>query len=118
MPDRPVRKPRGGEGKPDLETVLAQFYIAFGQGAGSLFVQPDCIAAVRTEFEKKIWPNIRQWDAAALSALEYVRTVGRVCAFRAIAEGTNLISARHLAEALAMVGKNAVGPFLICECLV
>ena len=116
MPDQPVRKPRGGDGKPDLETVLAQFYIAFGQGAGSLFVAPDCIAAGRAEVEKNIWPRIKQWDAVALSALEYARSVGRVSAHLAVADGMNVIHALHYEKALNIVAQNPFNPFSFCGC--
>jgi hypothetical protein len=102
---------------PTLETVLAQFYVAFGQGAGSLFVDPDAIVAGRTEFEANIWPKIRSWEAAALPALEYIRSVGRISAHLAIGEGRNVISAGHFRDALRMFAETACPPFGMCPCL-
>lgn len=96
----------GKSGVGELETVVAQLYIAFGQGAGSLYVSPEAIAAGRRQYEQLVAKNLEKWPQASLKALEYARAIGRVAAHLAVSEGWNTIQGDHYTSAAEMVRKN------------
>jgi hypothetical protein len=102
MPERKVET-KGGDGGWDSETIMAQIYIAFGQGAGSLYVSRGAIAAGRRQYQKLVAEYSQNWSEVGQNALEYTRSVGRAAAHLAVGEGRNTISADNYAKAAALV---------------
>ena len=99
----------------DLETVVAQLYIAFGTGIGSLFVSPEAIVAGRRQYETLVGHNLEKWPQTSMQALEYARTLGRVSALLTISEGRNTITADNYRQASELVKHSShamICPFL------
>jgi hypothetical protein len=82
-------------GSSDVEQILGQFYVAFGQGAGCVRVKRETIGAIREHYIGLIEKNASSWEADAVQVLERVRTVGRLSALTAVQDGASAISREH-----------------------
>ncbi len=84
--------------------IIAQVYIAFGQGTGSVRVSHE--AALRVGecysdiFEANKDDILATWETQGVQALERVRAVGRAAASLINAQGRTVIEAKDLEKAL------------------
>ncbi len=89
----------------ELEEIIGQCWVAFGQGTGSVNVSRVGVAAGRRLFLERYntAENRRNWDQDALRVLEFVRAIGRLAAQRATAEGLTVIHERQFQQAAEQV---------------
>jgi hypothetical protein len=93
------------------DDILAQVYMAFGQGTATMLATPAALRAGRTEYVKTFEPE--NWLTDAPVALEYARALGRVAAHLAVQKGATAIDEEHFMRAAEMVRGNQVWP---CFC--
>lgn len=78
--------------------VLAQMFIAFGQGAG-MSVSREAIRAATRTYAPLARANLTKWGELELQTLEYARTLGRLAAYLALRDGKQVIGEEHYREA-------------------
>jgi len=99
---------------PIVEQILAQVFIAFGQGAGTMTVAHDAIDAARQEYADGIAASAPRWNEIALPTLEYARAIGRVAAYLAVKDGRNVISKGDWIEAAKQVAQHPDKTYRFC----
>ncbi len=101
---------RDGTGS-DIEDILGQFYIAFGQGLGSLRVSRRTAAALRERYLMVINSVIlEEWDSIGSEVLERVRAVGRMAAIRAATVGRTYVVPEDFIESSRAVERESETP--------
>jgi hypothetical protein len=75
--------------------IMAQIYVAFGQGTGTVRVSQDVCAALQARYYGRIDQGVLEdWETLALQVLERFRALGRLMALNAgLAGKTNLAGA-------------------------
>ncbi len=75
--------------------IMAQIYVAFGQGTGTVRVSQDVCMALRKRYYGRIDQGVlRDWETLAVQVLERFRALGRLMALNAgMAGRTNLAGA-------------------------
>jgi hypothetical protein len=75
--------------------VMAQIYVAFGQGTGGVRVSQDACVALHRKYYARITDDvIKNWDTWGVQVLERFRALGRLMAHQAGAVGkTNIVGA-------------------------
>ena len=89
----------------EVEQILGQFFVAFGQGAGCVRVARDTIVAIRNQYVGMIEKEARTWEEDSVQVLERVRTVGRLAALTALQRGSPTIERQDF---LDRYGENRV----------
>lgn len=96
--------------------ILAQIFVAFGQGAGQLTVSDDAVRAAVADYAVKI-EGARNWDGAAPRVLGIARVMGQLAAEHAAREGRAIITAPDYAAARAVIhGMSGEAPTLMGGC--
>ncbi|HBL31712.1 MAG TPA: hypothetical protein DD490_33230 [Acidobacteria bacterium] len=87
------------------EGIMAQIWIAFGQGTGAVRVSQKAALALHTRYFAHIAVSgaLDVWGAQAMQVLERIRTIGRVAALRATERGDSTISAADVEGAMLLV---------------
>lgn len=93
------------DGEYTQEGIMAQIFVAFGQGAGATRVSHDAAVALRTHYFDWITPQVigTRWTTDAVQALERVRAIGKLAAFQALQRGDTVISSADVESAAAKV---------------
>jgi hypothetical protein len=91
----------------DIEDIVGQCWVAFGQGAGSMKVSREAIAAGRKHYTDYFSNHIATWDDDSLQMLEFVQAAGRLAAHLATFEGFAVIGPRHLQRATVKIFRKA-----------
>jgi hypothetical protein len=75
------------------EGIMAQVWIAFGQGAGAIRVSHDAAMELRRWYYDAITPEVvnEKWQTDAVQALDRIRAIGRLAALKAAGEGSTVI---------------------------
>jgi histone H3/H4 len=81
------------------EDILGQFYFAFGQGAGTMRVRQEAIAALRHRYYPAIKASAAAWPEAAGSILSLLTQIGRLAALLATQAGRTAITASDFMQA-------------------
>jgi hypothetical protein len=83
---------------------MAQVYVAFGQGTGTLRVSQDVCTALHDRYYERITDAVlKDWDTWAVQVLERFRALGRLMAANASGAGkTTIVGADVEASALAV----------------
>lgn len=81
-----------------VEEIVAQVFIAFGQGAGPLRVPRKTVRSMHDYLGRFAAKALPRWDADGTEALERVRLMGRLAAQLAVAAGRLEISAADFAR--------------------
>ena len=81
------------------EDILGQFYFAFGQGAGSMRVRQEAIAALRRRYYPAIQASAAAWPDMAGNILSLLAQVGRLAALLATQAGRTAITAADFMQA-------------------
>ncbi|MDP9120313.1 MAG: hypothetical protein M3O15_02935 [Acidobacteriota bacterium] len=91
------------------EGIMAQVYVAFGQGTGPVRVSQDVCDELRKVYFPMTERALPLWETEAVQALERIRALGRLLAHKAIASGqTSITAANDVAEAVQMVKNESV----------
>lgn len=75
------------------EGIMAQVWIAFGQGAGAIRVSHDAAMELRRWYYDAITPEVinEKWKTDAVQALDRIRAIGRLAALKAAGAGSTVI---------------------------
>jgi hypothetical protein len=87
----------------EVEQILGQFFVAFGQGTGCVRVKRETIAAIRNHYIGMIETYSQSWEEDAVQVLERVRTVGRLAALNSLQQGSSAISPEHFLDATGRI---------------
>lgn len=84
--------------------IMAQIYVAFGQGTGAVRVSQDVCAALRDRYYARIDDAVvKGWEALAGQILERFRALGRLMALNAGMAGKTRIAGADVERAALMV---------------
>jgi hypothetical protein len=81
------------------DDILGQFYFAFGQGAGTMRVRREAIAALRRRYRPAIQTSAAVWPEAAGNVLSLLTQVGRLAALLATQAGRTAITEADFTQA-------------------
>jgi hypothetical protein len=84
--------------------IMAQIYVAFGQGTGTVRVSQDVCAALRDRYYGRIDDAVlKDWETLAIQVLERFRALGRLMALGAGMAGRTNLAGKDLETAARMV---------------
>jgi hypothetical protein len=94
------------------EGIMAQIWIAFGQGAGPLRVSHDAALELHRWYYDAISPEIihERWQTAAVQVLDRMRAIGRLAALKAAHAGSTVITPRDIYESASAVQGQSLTP--------
>ena len=91
--------------------IMAQMYVAFGQGTGGVRVSQDVCAALHDRYYQRIDPAlIRDWESVSAQVLERFRTLGRLMAINAGAAGKSALAGADVESAARIVERQSGTP--------
>ena len=87
------------------EGIMAQIWIAFGQGAGAIRVSQDAAMELRRWYFDAITPEIinQVWETEAVQVLDRIRAIGTLAALKATTVGATSISPMIVYESASAV---------------
>jgi hypothetical protein len=87
------------------EGIMAQIWIAFGQGAGAIRVSQDAAMELRRWYFDAITPEIinESWETEAVQVLDRIRAIGSLAALKATTAGATAISSLIVYESASAV---------------
>lgn len=91
--------------------IMAQIYVAFGQGTGAMRVSQDVCAALHDRYYKGIdaaW--IRDWELLAGQVLERFRALGRMMAMNAALAGKSSLAGSDVESSARLVERESGTP--------
>lgn len=94
------------------EGIMAQIWIAFGQGAGSTRVSQAAAMELHRWYFGAITPEIVQqrWETEAVQVLERIRAIGSLAAMKATSTGATAITPQLVYESAAAVQETSMTP--------
>jgi hypothetical protein len=91
--------------------IMAQIYVAFGQGTGAIRVSQDVCAALHGRYYKSIDAAcIQDWESLAGQVLERFRALGRLMASNAVAAGKTNVAGADVESAARLVERESRTP--------
>jgi len=87
------------------EGIMAQIWIAFGQGAGAIRVTQDAAMELRRWYFDAITPQVVdvEWETSAVQVLDRIRAIGSLAAMKATSAGATAILPRDVYDSAAIV---------------
>jgi hypothetical protein len=87
------------------EGIMAQIWIAFGQGAGAIRVSQDAAMELHRWYFNAITPEIvnEDWETEAVQILDRIRAIGSLAALKATSVGATAISPEIVYESASAV---------------
>lgn len=87
------------------EGIMAQIWIAFGQGAGPIRVPQDAAMELRRWYFDAITPEIvdEAWETAAVQVLDRIRAIGSLAALKATTAGATAVTPQDVYESATQV---------------
>jgi len=94
------------------EGIMAQIWIAFGQGAGAVRVSQDAALELRRWYYNAITQEIvdTEWAMEAVQVLDRIRAIGSLAALKATTKGATVISPTQVYEAASAVQETSLTP--------
>jgi methionyl-tRNA formyltransferase len=85
--------------------IMAQIYVAFGQGAGAIRVSQDAALELHRWYYDAITPQVVdvEWSTQALQVLDRIRAIGSLAASKATNQGATAISPQIVYESAIQV---------------
>src|ERR1700710_1285014 len=89
--------------------IMAQIWVAFGQGTGAIRVSQEAALELRRWYFAAITPEIvaGTWDTAALQVLDRIRTIGSLAALKAVSAGATAISPQNVYDGAGTLADTA-----------
>ena len=88
--------------------IMAQIYVAFGQGTGAVRVSQDVCVALRDHYQGRITDAvIARWEIDAVQVLERFRALGRLMALNASRVGSTSIAGADLETSAQIVERQS-----------
>jgi len=97
-----------------VEARLSHLFVAFGQGAGPIFMTVEAVQAARDQYRPLVQGRLSEWDSNALVLFEYARSLGRTAANIAAQQGSPQIDAAHYREASSRVASASASTRIAC----
>jgi methionyl-tRNA formyltransferase len=87
------------------EGIMAQIWIAFGQGAGAVRVTQDAAMELRRWYFDAITQEVvdTEWETSAVQVLDRIRTIGSLAALMATNAGSTAIVPQNVYDSAATV---------------
>jgi hypothetical protein len=86
------------------EGIMAQLWVAFGQGTGAVRVSQDAAMELRRWYFGAITDDVvENWGTYALQVLDRIRAIGGLSALKALLQGSPTITAGMVYEAAETV---------------
>ena len=87
------------------EGIMAQIWVAFGQGTGTTRTSQRAVMALHTRYFDHIGKSgiLGSWPTEAVQVLERIRAIGKIAAYRAMDRGDTTISEADVNAAMASV---------------
>ncbi len=86
------------------EGILAQVFVALGQGTGALRISHSACLALAERYAPRLDDAVLAgWETKAVQVLERLRAIGRTAAAQASVAGENVLSAGRLTDAARRV---------------
>lgn len=94
------------------EGIMAQIWIAFGQGAGAIRVTQDAAMELRRWYFDAITPQVVdvEWETSAIQVLDRIRAIGSLAAMKATSVGATAIVPQDVYESAVTVQDSSGTP--------
>ena len=94
------------------EGIMAQIWIAFGQGAGAIRVSQDAAMELRRWYFDAITQDIVQneWETSGVQVLDRIRAIGSLAALKATSMGATAISPVDVYQSASAVQETSDTP--------
>jgi hypothetical protein len=94
------------------EGIMAQIWIAFGQGAGAIRVSQDAALELRRWYFNAITPQViaKEWETEAVQVLDRIRAIGSLAALKATSAGGTAITPMEVYESASAVQETSLTP--------
>jgi hypothetical protein len=94
------------------EGIMAQIWIAFGQGAGAIRVSQDAAMELHRWYFDAITQDIVQneWETSAVQVLDRIRAIGSLAALKATSVGSTAISPADVYQSASTVQETSDTP--------
>lgn len=89
------------------EGVMAQIWVAFGQGAGPVRTSQKAVLALRARYDGEIPKRLPAWGENAVQVLERIRAIGRVAVLKATERADTVISEEDVNAAIVAVERES-----------
>lgn len=84
--------------------IMAQVYVAFGQGAGAIRVSQEAALELHRWYYNAITDNVvDNWGSWALQVLDRIRAIGSLAALSAVQEGSPTVTVMQVYNAALQV---------------
>jgi hypothetical protein len=85
--------------------IMAQIYVAFGQGAGAIRVSQDAALELHRWYYNAITPEIvdQKWETHGFQVLDRVRMIGTLAALKATTVGATVINPLNVYDSAVQV---------------
>jgi hypothetical protein len=87
------------------EGIMAQIWVAFGQGTGTIRVSQDAALELRRWYFNAITQQVidQLWETQAVQLLERVRAIGSLAALKATGAGSTAIGPQEVYDSASTV---------------
>jgi hypothetical protein len=85
------------------EGVMAQIWVAFGQGTGPTRTSQKAVLALHARYFAEIQKRIPEWEKDAVQVLERIRTIGKVAVLKATERADTTIAEEDVNAAIVAV---------------
>jgi hypothetical protein len=94
------------------EGIMAQIWVAFGQGSGAIRVSQEAAMELRRWYFDAITPQVidEKWETDAVQVLDRIRAIGSLAALKATSVGATAISPQHVYESAFAVQDSSGTP--------
>lgn len=94
------------------EGIMAQIWIAFGQGAGLIRVSQEAAMELHRWYFDAITPEVIEvkWATDALQVLDRIRAIGSLAALKATSLGSTVITPQNVYESASQVQDTSSTP--------
>lgn len=91
--------------------IMAQLWVAFGQGTGAIRVSQDAAMELRRWYYGGITDNVvANWGTWSLQVLDRIRAIGSLAALKAIGQGSPTVSVMMVYESALTVQQKSDTP--------
>jgi histone H3/H4 len=94
------------------EGIMAQIWIAFGQGAGAIRVSQEAALELQRWYYDAITTEVveKRWKTDAVQVLDRIRAIGRLAALKAAHAGSTVIKPQDVYESASTVQDTSLTP--------
>ena len=91
--------------------IMAQVYVAFGQGTGAVRVSQEAALELHRWYYNAITPAVvTEWETTAVQVLDRIRAIGSLAALKAVQEGSPTVTVTQVFESAEQVQVTSVTP--------